>query len=52
MTDFALPPFIVDYGGWWIDVDLHGDLLSMSWRRPPGWTSRRAHLPRNHSGPR
>jgi len=31
MTDFALPPFIVDYGGWWIDVDLHGDI--QAWAR-------------------
>jgi hypothetical protein len=26
MTDFVLPPFVVDYGGWWIHVDLDGDL--------------------------
>jgi hypothetical protein len=26
MTDFTLPPFTVDFGGWWIDVDLHGDI--------------------------
>jgi hypothetical protein len=26
MTDFALSPFAVPYGGWWIDVDLHGDI--------------------------
>lgn len=26
MTDFVLPPFVIDYGGWWIDVDLDGDL--------------------------
>jgi hypothetical protein len=26
MTDFVLPPFVIDYGGWWIHVDLDGDL--------------------------
>jgi len=31
MTDFTLPPFVVDFGGWWIDVDLDGDLAA--WAR-------------------
>jgi hypothetical protein len=31
MTDFSLPPFAVPYGGWWIDVDLDGDLAA--WAR-------------------
>lgn len=26
MTDFVLLPFVIGYGGWWIDVDLGGDL--------------------------
>jgi hypothetical protein len=26
MTEFALPPFVVPYGGWWIEVDMEGDL--------------------------
>jgi hypothetical protein len=26
MTEFTLPPLVVDYDGRWIDVDLHGDL--------------------------
>lgn len=34
MTDFTLPPFAVPYGGWWIDVDLDGDLA--------GWARRSA----------
>jgi hypothetical protein len=31
MTDFTLPPLVVDYDGRWIDVDMHGDLAS--WAR-------------------
>ena len=25
MTDFSIPPLVIDYGGWWIDVNLDQD---------------------------
>jgi len=32
MTDFTLPPFVVPFGGWWIDVDLDGDIRAWAQR--------------------
>jgi hypothetical protein len=32
MTDFTLPPFVVPFGGWWIDVDLQGDIQAWAQR--------------------
>jgi hypothetical protein len=26
MTNFTLPPFVVDWDGRWVDVDMRGDL--------------------------
>ncbi len=35
MTEFTLPPFVLPYGGWWIEVDLEGDLAAWA-RRSAG----------------
>jgi hypothetical protein len=49
MTEFALPPIVVDHDANWIDVDLHGDLGDWARRtardiqsRTPGHHSRRS----------
>jgi hypothetical protein len=49
MTEFALPPIVVDHDANWIDVDLRGDLGDWARRtardiqsRTPGHRSRRS----------
>jgi hypothetical protein len=35
MADFSIPPVVIDYGGWWIDVDLEEDPRTWAQRTAP-----------------
>jgi hypothetical protein len=40
MAEFSIPPVVIEYGGWWIDVDLKEDPATWAQRTAPQVLSR------------